>query len=127
MKNGFEILLTLKRNNDAGNDIKKSLQELETIINYARNLGVKAKIDMATCSKAMRAIVAPPVCQLDPVKKKDALPQDAPEAEQQWADAMCLAQKSLKAVDPFTRGPDWPSPSYLLPQWHRTGSGISTP
>ena len=46
MKNGFEILLTLKRNNDAGNDIKKSLQELETIINYARNLGVKAKIDI---------------------------------------------------------------------------------
>ena len=34
----------IRRNNEAGNDIKKSLKELETIIEYAHAFGVKTKI-----------------------------------------------------------------------------------
>ena len=41
---GSALRPLIRRNNEAGSDIKKSLLELETIINYAQSLGVKAKI-----------------------------------------------------------------------------------
>ena len=41
---GSALRPLIRRNNEAGSDIKKSLHELETIINYAQSLGVKAKI-----------------------------------------------------------------------------------
>ena len=34
----------IKRNNEAGHDIKKALQELEAIIKFSKLLGVKSKI-----------------------------------------------------------------------------------
>lgn len=34
----------MRRNNEAGNDVKKSMKELENIINYAQKLGVKSRI-----------------------------------------------------------------------------------
>ena len=41
---GSALRPLIRRNNEAGSDIKKSLHELETISNYAQSLGVKAKI-----------------------------------------------------------------------------------
>ena len=38
----------IKRNNEAGNDIKKALQELEAIIKFSKLLGVKSKIVIRT-------------------------------------------------------------------------------
>ena len=62
----------IKRNNEAGNHIKRSLQELEAIISHARSLGVKGRI---TVSPSLRLAYQPPhfsgmICQLVIKNKK---------------------------------------------------------
>ena len=62
----------IKRNNEAGNHIKRSLQELEAILSHARSLGVKGRI---TVSPSLRLAYQPRhfsgmICQLVIKKKK---------------------------------------------------------
>ena len=59
----------IKRNNEAGNDIKKSLQELDSIINFARSLGVRSKIVVSPSFVYQPKNFSGMICQLV-VKKK---------------------------------------------------------